>query len=240
MGSALPPPPPRKKPTTRVGLVVVLAIAIVAVLIIAAAAFNTPTGSTGVVAGGTSPPPSTTVSPSPKPSRSPKRERPLVVGSFNPRSDLTQGERLTFGVGWLDSPDPQCRVHTYKAPGDKPRGAFLSDCSSWEAGGKDILLFDIGFKNTSKQAVTLVLRNLVLQSRDGRSFAPVNVRSEADSPANFLNETQKLPPGAVWRGWVTFDGRVTSMVPSSLNYIDGKQTLRQTFDGKHSVVLPSG
>jgi phage terminase large subunit-like protein len=68
----------------------------------------------------------------------------------------------------------------------------------------------------------------------------VNVRSDADQPASFLNETQKLPPDASWRGWVTFDGRVTGMVPASLDYIDGKQTLRQTFEGMHSVVLASG
>src|SRR6187200_2812607 len=69
-----------------------------------------------------------------------------------------------------------------------PRGAFESDCGSWEASGTDIFLFEVGFKNTTNHALTLVLRNLVLHSRDGRSFAPVNVRSQAKFPTSFLNE----------------------------------------------------
>jgi hypothetical protein len=36
-------------------------------------------------------------------------------------------------------------------------------------------------------------------------------------------------------GWASYRN-----VPSSLDNIDGKQTLRQTFDGRHSVVLSSG
>jgi hypothetical protein len=227
-----------------VGLIVILVVAIIALLMIAAVAFNEPSNSSGIATGGTPSgtgpvSPSDSVSPS-RAKQTPKRKRPLVEASFNGRGETTIGERLIFGVYWLKFPTSRCRIHTFKALGDKPRGAFESNCSDWEASGKDILLFEVGLKNTSSHAVTLGLQNLVLQSRDGRSFAPVNVRSEAKFPTGFLNETQKLPPGAKWVGWVTFDGRVTGMVPSSLNYIDGKQTLRQTFDGKHAVVLPSG
>ena len=91
----------------------------------------------------------------------------------------------------------------------KPRGAFESDCGSWEASGADIFLFEVGFKNTTNHALTLVLRNLVLHSRDGRSFAPVNVRSQAKFPTSFLNEKQKLPPGVSRRPLFAYAAQVS-------------------------------
>ena len=120
---------------------------------------------------------------------------------------------MKFAAGYLDFPDDRCRVHTFTWNG-KEKGAYDSDCSDWESSGKDILIFLVGFENTSDKAVTLVYRNLVLESRDSRTFGPVNVRSDADFPPNFMNERQKLPPGGEWSGYVTFDGRVAGMVPA--------------------------
>jgi hypothetical protein len=78
----------------------------------------------------------------------------------------------------------------------------------------------VRFKNTSEDVITLVLRNLVLESHDNRTFETVNVRSHAEFPPNFLDEKMKLPPGAEWRGFITFDGRVKGVIPESISYID--------------------
>lgn len=67
----------------------------------------------------------------------------------------------------------------------------------------------------------------------------MSVRSEAKFPTSFPPETQKLPPKTKWYGYVTFDGRVRNLIPASISYIDGKQTLTQTFEGRHHVV-PAG
>ena len=145
----------------------------------------------------------------------------------------SRGERLLFAVLWLDPPkfpESGCTLHTYTYRA-KAHGAFESDCQDWQSNGKDILLFFVGIKNVSHKAVEIVLRNLDLQSRDGRTFGPVDVRSDATFPTSFLPETLKLPPKARWSGWVTFDGRVNGLIPESMSYIDGKQTLTQEFLG---------
>ena len=178
--------------------------------------------------------PSVSPSPSPKESKNPA----VVKNMFNKLLGWSTGEELSFGVFWLRFPDDDCDVHTYRLRG-RPRGAFLSGCASWEP-EYDILLFRLGFKNTSKHPVTLILRNLVLTDRSGNTYAPVNVRSHAKFPPYFLNERQKLPPKGKWSGWVTFDGRVVSLVPASLSYIDSEQTLVQVFAGKPNVVQASG
>ncbi|MEX0983662.1 MAG: hypothetical protein WD096_01270 [Actinomycetota bacterium] len=180
-------------------------------------------------------------SPSPSPSRQPSASRtpthpPTVVSNdFNRKNSWSRGERLSFAAFWVDYPDADCKVHTYTWKG-ATRGALRSDCASWEADGYDILLFFVGFKNTSERPVTLILRDFSLEGRDSRTFGPVNIRERADFPTSFLPETLKLPPRQSWFGFVTFDGRVEALVPASISYIDGAQTLTQVFAGRHAVV----
>jgi hypothetical protein len=188
--------------------------------------------------------PSNSASPAPSPpenspSSSPVKDeiQTVVNGSFNAKKGYSRGERLIFGVLWQDLPDDECRVHTYAVV--QPRGAFESDCRSWEQSGHDVLFFLVRFENRSDRAVSLRLPNFVLSSRDGRSFAPINVRSEAEYPTSFLPPRFQLPPGARWRGFVTFDGHVIGMVPDRLSYVDGNQTLIQLFKGKHAVEEPT-
>lgn len=183
---------------------------------------------------GNSTSPSVSASPSPSPTR---EKPPAVVSSpFNEMGAGTEGSRLTFADYWMPYPNNDgCAMNTYTYKG-QTRGAFESDCAAWKNSGYDILIFYVGFTNHSHEVVTLNLRNLVLVARDGRTFGPVDVRSKATFPPSFLPETQKLPPKAQWRGYVTFDGRVLGLVPASISYIDGKQTLTQTFEGRHQVV----
>ena len=54
-------------------------------------------------------------------------------------------------------------------------------------------------------------------------------------PPNFLPETSKVPPKSNVAGYLTFDGRVTRLVPARISYIDGDQTLSIRFEGKHGV-----
>lgn len=233
----LPEPPPRQRRVPRgviAGVIGVLGGAAIASGVYVAVSRGS---ASGPVVATRSPAPS--ASPSAPPSFSP--EPPAVVsGSFNTITAST-GTRLKFSVSWVRYPDDECTVHSF-AVGEgflgEPQGGFVSDCRSWEAGGYDIMMFKIDLKNRSREVVTLNLRNFVLIPRDGRSFSPVNVRAKAKLPTSFLPERQKLPPGANWSGYIAFDGRVRGLVPKSLDYIDGPQMLRQTFDGKHGVVPP--
>ncbi|HEX5951519.1 MAG TPA: hypothetical protein VFZ96_11020 [Actinomycetota bacterium] len=165
---------------------------------------------------------------------------PVVSATFNGR-ESTIGRRLEFAVIWLDHPSDDCVVHTFTYEG-KTRGGAASDCASWEntGSGYDLLLFRVGFKNRSGEPVTLTLRDFVLTARDGRRFGPIDVRADAESPTSFLPETEDLAPNDTWYGYVAFDARQTGdLVPGSLNYVDGNQTLRQTFEGEHDLVPPS-
>lgn len=240
MSAPLPGPAESRRPGFAMGLLVGLLLMLVVALTWALLTRGSDQAE-GSASQSTSVSSSPSVGPSPSPSVSPKPEKPpaVVKSLFNKNHAPSKGERLSFSAFFIDYPSDQCNVHTYAYAGTT-QGAFMSDCRDWASSGKDILLFDVGFENTSKKPATLVLRNLVLTDRNGRTYAPVNVRSEADYPPYFLNESQRLPPGGKWSGWVTFDGRVLSLVPASLSYIDGSQTLVQVFAGKHAVVPPSG
>jgi len=179
--------------------------------------------------------PSPTFAPSPTPTAAPIPITPpaIVRNTFNKDHSPSIGERVSLESYWMDPPRfpaEGCTLHSYTYRG-KTHGAFESDCSDWERSGTDILIFAVGIRNISGHALTLRLRNFVLQSRDGRTFGVVNVGSDAEFPTSFLAETQKLPAKARWGGYVTFDGRVNGLVPASISYIDGKQALKQVFLG---------
>ena len=88
---------------------------------------------------------------------------------------------------------------------------------------------------TLPKTVHFNLRNFVLTARDTRTFGPVNIRSKAEFPPNFLPETGTLPPKSNRAGWLTFDGRLERLIPSRLSYVVGRQTLTIVFAGKVSV-----
>ena len=203
--------------------------ALVLVLPMAVAACST---TTTVIASPSTP--SMTESPIPIPTptapATPPLQRPEIRGPFSEHGWI-MGKRLGLGMGTFSHPDHDCAVHTYKA-GGKTRGAFQSDCASWESNGYDILIFYVSLRNNSGHSVQYGLRDFVLVTRDGRSYGPVNVRSKAQIPPNFLPETGKITPRTNLRGYLTFDGRATGVVPARLSYVDGDQTLTVVFDGR--------
>jgi hypothetical protein len=186
--------------------------------------------------------PSVAASPSPDP---PSLDPPsldettsVIRGYFDEERGGSRGTRLMFASVWFDptTVPTGCILHTDTYRGET-HGAFMSDCQSWESTGHDVLIFLVLFGNRSRRPITVELGNVVLQSLDGRTFGPVDVRSDADVPDRFLPETLRLPSGDRWYGYVTFDGEVTDMVPASINYIDGKEMLRQVFRGDTGIRL---
>lgn len=225
-----PTPPPRRGPLAGVivGVVITVLTATVAYLLL------TRDGSGGKAAAT----PASTVSPTPPPSLSPtpsKAQRPpaQVTSKFIDQ-EWVEGSRI-----WLVMIDvkhsSECLNHVYRQAG-KSLEAFTSDCQSWERDGHDILIFFAALWNNTAHPLTYNLRNFVLVSRDGRTFGPVNIRSKAKTPPNFLPETGRLPPHQRVSGYLTFDGRVTEMVPARLSYIAGQQTLTVVFSGRHLVI----
>lgn len=151
----------------------------------------------------------------------------------------SKGLRLWFGVGHLkNQSDSDCTIHTYTVKG-KTHAAYETDCASWQntGSGYDIILFYVVLHNPNNRAASFNLRNFVLTARDGRTFGPVNVRSHAEYPPNFLPETGKVPPKSRLSGWLTFDGRVMVYAAGRLSYVDATagQTLTVIFDGKHGT-----
>jgi hypothetical protein len=176
-------------------------------------------------------------SPSSQPSSSPNHIRSEVSQPFNKLGPV-EGAHLSLGVYWLPTPNSLCFTHTYSSQGHT-HAAFYSDCSNWQV-GYDILFFYVGIRNETHSAHTYRLDNFILSSRDGRSSEPINVRSQANRPPDLLPQQAKIPPKGALRGWLTFDGRVQGLVPSRLSYVDGKQTLTETFEGGYHVVPRSG
>jgi hypothetical protein len=217
-------------------VIAILLVALVAVVIIASAAF-VDTADTAVVpqpdATTQHPIPAANPVPVPKPKNVPPKQRPEVRDDFSGNASAN-GKRLDMGVGKLDRIE-RCIVHSFTVNGHA-KGAFMSNCSDWESGGTDVLFFYVGLKNVEDRAMKFNLRDFVLVTRDGRTFGPVNVRSQADKPPNFLPETGLLPPHSKVVGYLTFDGRATGVVPARLSYVDGDQTLTIVFDGRPGVL----
>lgn len=93
----------------------------------------------------------------------------------------------------------------------------------------------MGLRNETNRALAFDLRDFVLVARkNDATYGPVNVRSAAQHPPEFLPETVKIAPHSNLVGYLTFDGRI-ALVPTRLSYVDGNQTLTITFQGKPSV-----
>ncbi|MEX2203819.1 MAG: hypothetical protein WD965_07000 [Actinomycetota bacterium] len=213
------------------GLLVSLLVAVVLVGAVLALRDDTET----VVASPTSSPsPIPSSSPSPSASATPPTTSPRRVEQTFHQQEWLKGERLWLTVVDFPREVSGCTVHAYTVE-QETLGAYESDCQSWESDGYDVLLFYVGLRNPTNRPVRFNLRNFVVTARDSRTFGPVNVRSQAEFPPNFLPETGKLPPKSNLVGYLTFDGRVTGMVPERLSYLDGQQTLSIVFEGNHST-----
>jgi hypothetical protein len=140
------------------------------------------------------------------------------------------GDRLEMHVWGLGPNNTDCTSHGIHS-GNLKVVIFLTDCSSWERDGYDIVLFSVELRNRSREAVRFHLRSFALEVRGANVYVPVNVRSKAETPPRFLPENAVIPPHASLKGYLTFDGRV-SFVPKALSYLDGRQTLTVNLDGK--------
>ena len=232
--TALPPSPVEPAHSRSFVAGIVVGVAIVAAAALVVYLFTREDG------GATAAPPSTiptalpTPSPSPTPAKVPVRERAQVKALFS-EQQWSKGRDMLLYAYEFPQPDEGCTVHAF-AVGGQVRGAYETGCSSWERDGYDVLLFYVALRNVDDRAASFNLRDFVLVSRNGRTFGPVNVRTQAEFPPNFLPETSKMPPNTNVVGYLTFDGRVKGLVPARLSYIDGRQTLTVVFDGKHRVV----
>jgi hypothetical protein len=227
--SMLPTPPPSPQPRGfGAGLVIGLLSAIIVGLLVYIAA--RPSG--GVDASYVRSPRTSPIStPIASQTPRPKPAAAIVTGDFAGQ-EWVEGESIALGVSDRQSSDGDCRVHAYVVDG-RSRGAFYSDCDTWANDGYDLLFFSVVVRNRTDQPINFNLRNFVLKARDTRTFGPVNVRSKAKFPGNFLPEKGRVPPRSNIGGFLTFDGRVTGLVPASLSYIHRGQTITVVFEGRH-------
>jgi hypothetical protein len=184
---------------------------------------------------GLAPSPPTVRPPSPSPVASAGPSDAHVTGSFADQG-WVEGERLSLSVNALPrtSTSDDCSVHTYVSAGT-PLAAFDSGCRSWKERGRDILFFRVALRNPTLGSEAFALRNFVLSARDGRTYRPVNVSREAQSPQDFLPAKGTLPADAERTGYVTFDGHDGRLIPAALSYEDGRQTLEVLFVGQHDI-----
>lgn len=131
---------------------------------------------------------------------------------------------------------PDCRLHAFTT-GKRTRGAYETDCRSWETTGDgyELLIFYVVLKNRTDRAIRFSLRDFLLVARRNRaSYPPVNVRSQAAQPPNYLPETAIIAPRSNLVGFLTFDGRAT-IVPARISYVSRDQVLTVRFSGRHTV-----
>ena len=96
---------------------------------------------------------------------------------------------------------------------------------------KRLIFVSVGIRNLGQQAAEFDTEHFIFVDREGRSFDPVDVRSDFNYAPWLLPRSGLIPPGK-WRvGWLTFDGRVGAFVAQSLDYVDHAETLRVVFDG---------
>lgn len=231
---ASPTPPARKRSTFTSGVVVGVLMLLAAVVALVSILVLREDDAATVVAT-PSPSPSSSPSPSLSPSPSPSRvATPRQVEQTFHEQAWLKGERLWMASGDFPLADEDCAVHAF-TENEVTLGAYQTDCQSWQTDGYDIIIFSVALRNPTTRALTFNLRNFVLTARDSRTFGPVNVRARAEFPPNFLPETGKLPPKSNLVEYLTFDGRVTGLVPARLTYLDGQQTLTIEFEGHHSI-----
>lgn len=142
------------------------------------------------------------------------------------------GDRLNFGIYYLDTRDDECTVNAFQYLGiGKDSGAYYSGCSDWESGGFDLYLFNVYFYNKSDEPVTLRRANFSLLDRRGERHRVVDIREEALLPEFFIARKEQVKPSKLFDGWLVFDAD-PDFVPKKLSYRDGDETFTIVFEGK--------
>lgn len=214
---------------TLVGVVAAAAIAAVVVWLIRDPS-NTGTPESQAVT------PTPVSSPTPSPSDSAELADPqdaLRIEAAFP--EAVSGQRVRLGVFDINPARVHeagpCRLHSFDG-----NDAYVTDCSNIEQNvEKDLIFVAVSLRNTRNRPFRFDIENFLLIGRDGRTFDPVDVRSDFDYAPFLLPRAGLIPPGKDRTGWLAFDGRVEDFVAEALSYIDGQQTLTVAFQGRHTV-----
>jgi hypothetical protein len=179
-----------------------------------------------------SPSPSATPSPTPAPELAAEVEVDFA--------DVAFGERVQLSV-LEQQRDDRCRTHAFKPVGAFPDhvGVFLSDCTDWEDGGFELYFFYVEVINHTDDPVTLRRANFLLLDRKGKRHRPVDVRTQAEDPRDFLAGSARISANGELRGFLAFDAK-PAYVPRSITYRDGEQQLTVRFASGHRVLDRTG
>lgn len=152
------------------------------------------------------PPPTPKPAPSPPPSAGPPT---LPAVAVFPKPVSAFG--LAIRVRTLPWRDGDCVTHLFRAA-----AAYQADCRSWNR-VPGAVWFWVGVRNSRGSAFAFDLRSFVLHGAHGRVTRPVDVRSIAADPQDFLPSRAIIGPGRSVGGRLTFRPRA-EWTPTSLVY----------------------
>ncbi len=161
------------------------------------------------------------------PSRAPSTTAgPTERSVFSVFPAQVQGTRLELKVFGLGNTPDSCTPGDLSVEGDV-RTVFHHDCTRLEAPASSAYFFLVRLTNRTNVTVPAESNGFVISTADGRSLAPLDATGATYQRA-FVS-TELLPDASV-KGWIIFDGS-TALIPSSLSYRDGGQTLTVRFRG---------
>jgi hypothetical protein len=180
--------------------------------------------------GGTSSQPSGTPTVSVSPTLTPEelRRQPEVSIPFS-EQNWARGVRHYLFVAVIPHPNDVCDNYGFRGKMTM-LVAYQTDCSSFSGGRRNDLFFYVAVRNVTDAPSRFDLRSFTLDAQDGRSFEAAAVHQRP--PSDFLPGTARIPPRSNVFGYVAFNADARSVVPASLNYDDGRQTLMVVFDGE--------
>jgi hypothetical protein len=162
------------------------------------------------------------------------RHQPEVTIPFSEQS-WARGMRRYLYVAVIPNPSRVCRNYGFRSKMTM-LVAYQTDCSSFAGSRRDDLFFYVAVRNVTDAPGSFTLTDFTLRSQDGASFPAAAVGS--GSPADLLPESARIPPRSNLFGYVTFDADAARVIPASLNYTDGGQTLTVVFDGEPAEAKP--
>jgi len=162
---------------------------------------------------------------SPRSTASPSQVPAAPVAALFPNAAREGG--LAMQVGRLPSLDADCATHLFAGT-----AVYQSDCRSWRR-RPGAEWFWVSYRNEGSSPVSLVLDRFELRGMPGHVARPIDLRSVAADPQDFLPSTAVVSPLGTEAGWLVFapPGRWT---PRSLLY-RSSPSLEVRFAGRASV-----
>jgi hypothetical protein len=137
------------------------------------------------------------------------------------------GVAVSLEVKALPSHDSDCVTHLFGG-----MAAYQSDCLSWSRAPRAVW-FWVVVRNESGKTVAFDRSELVLRGNSGKTSSPIDLRSIASDPHDFLPSSGDLSAGGTLAGWLNF-APSSAWVPTRLEY-RGKIPLEIQFKGAPSV-----